>query len=77
MNDKYNDNTNLKLDKIPIWKKFCLSIEEAAQYFGIGENRIRQLIDNNRHADYVLQVGNRVKIKRPLFENYVLSLSSI
>lgn len=64
-------------NKIPIWKKFCLSIEEAAEYFGIGENRIRQLIENNRHADYILQIGNRTKIKRTVFENYVLSLASI
>lgn len=63
--------------KIPIWRKFCLTIEEAAQYFGIGENRIRQIVDNNRHAEFVLQVGNRTKIKRTLFENYILTLASI
>ena len=64
-------------NKIPIWEKFCLSIEEAAEYFGIGENRIRQLVENNKYADYILQIGNRTKIKRTVFENYVLSLASI
>lgn len=64
-------------NKIPIWEKFCLSIEEAAEYFGIGENRIRQLVENNKYADYILQIGNRTKIKRKVFENYVLSLASI
>lgn len=64
-------------NKIPVWEKFCLSIEEAAEYFGIGENRIRQLVENNKYADYILQIGNRTKIKRTVFENYVLSLASI
>ena len=79
MNEGFDENVinNNAPVRIPIWKKFCLTIEEAAQYFGIGENRIRQLIDNNKHAEYILQVGNRTKIKRTLFEDYVLTLASI
>lgn len=30
--------------EIPIWEKHTLSIEEAASYFRIGENKLRQLI---------------------------------
>ena len=29
---------------IPIWEKYTLSIEEAASYFRIGENKLRRLI---------------------------------
>ena len=29
---------------VPIWEKYALTIAEAARYFGIGENRIRELI---------------------------------
>ena len=28
---------------VPLWEKYLLTIEEAAVYFGIGENRLREL----------------------------------
>lgn len=30
--------------EIPVWKKYTLSIEEAAAYFRIGENKLRRLV---------------------------------
>ena len=27
-------------DNVPIWEKYTLTIEEAAQYFQIGENKL-------------------------------------
>lgn len=78
MEDKNdNVNQNKKTTGIPLWRKYCLTPEETAQYTGIGENSIRKIIDNNRHADFILQIGNRIKIKRPLFEQFLVSLSSI
>lgn len=62
---------------IPVWVKYTLSIEEAAQYFRIGENKLRELISNNKHADWLLWNGNRAQIKRIKFENYVDKLSFI
>lgn len=29
--------------EIPIWEKYALSIEEAADYFGIGQKKIRKV----------------------------------
>lgn len=57
--------------EIPIWEKYTLSIEEAAQYFRIGEGRIRQLVNDNPDANYILMNGNRIQIKRKLFERYI------
>lgn len=37
---------------IPYWKKYTLSIEEAAAYFRIGENKLRKIVDEDRTADY-------------------------
>lgn len=58
-------------NKVPIWYKYTLTIEEAAEYFRIGQNRLRQLVADNPDADYVLMIGNRVQIKRKLFEAYI------
>lgn len=62
---------------IPVWEKYTLSIEEAAAYFRIGEHKLRNLINENPRADYLLQNGNRVQIKRKLFEKYVDELEVI
>ena len=68
MNTTYN---------IPVWKKYTLSIEEAAAYFRIGEHKLRNLINKNKNADYLLWNGNRVQIKRVKFEKFVDSLEAI
>ena len=39
-------------------------LEEAAAYFRIGEHKLRNLINENKNADYLLWNGNRVQIKR-------------
>lgn len=62
---------------IPIWQKYTLTIEEAAQYFRIGETKLRQIIANNPNADFILYNGNRAQIKRILFERFVDRVSYI
>ena len=64
-------------NEIPVWEKYTLSIEEAAAYFRIGEHKLRNLINENPRANYLLQNGNRVQIKRKLFEKYVDELEVI
>ena len=68
MNNTYN---------IPVWVKYTLSIEEAAAYFRIREHKLRNLINQNPNADYLLCKGNRVQIKRVKFERFVDSLDAI
>ena len=41
--------------EIPIWEKYALSIEEAADYFGIGQKKIRKIVDENPTAEFVLK----------------------
>ena len=57
--------------QVPIWEKYILTVEEAAQYFQIGEGKLRRLLEENQDDDYVLVNGNRRLIKRRLFEEYV------
>lgn len=62
---------------IPVWEKYTLSIEEAASYFRIGENKLRRLISENSDADYILWNGTRAQIKRKKFEKIIDELSAI
>lgn len=58
-------------EEVPIWKKYTLSVQEASNYYGIGEKRLRQLIAERPTADYILEIGSHVRIKRRLFEAFV------
>lgn len=63
--------------EIPIWQKSNLTLEEAASYFNIGINKLRQMTDTKEREKYVLWVGNRRLIKRKPFESYLQSEYSI
>ena len=60
-----------EVSQIPFWERYTLSIEEAAQYFRIGGHKLRQIISENKNAGFVLWNGNRVQIKRKLFEKFI------
>lgn len=48
-----------------------LTIREAAEYFHIGEKKMRQLVEEHEDADFVIMNGNRVMIKRKSFEKFL------
>lgn len=62
---------------IPFWERYTLTIAEAASYFRIGEHKLRQIVNEDRDADFILWNGNRPQIKRRKFEKYVDGLSLI
>ena len=62
---------------VPIWQKFTLTVDEAAVYFRIGENKLRQIMSENRNADFILWNGNRPQIKRQKFEDFINNLHNI
>lgn len=57
--------------EIPFWEKYTLSVQEAVQYFRIGENKLRRIISENEDANFILWNGNRPQIKRKLFEAFI------
>ena len=57
--------------EIPYWEKYMLTLREAAEYFHIGEKKMRQIVDENMDANFILASGNRVMVKRKLFEEYL------
>ena len=55
---------------VPIWQKANLTIEEAAAYFGIGMNKLRELTEDE-NCKFVLYIGSKRLIKRQMFEKYL------
>ena len=61
---------------VPIWEKSHLTLDEAAEYSGIGENAIRRL-SNAENCDFVLWRGSKRLIKRIKFDEYLAKAYSI
>ena len=61
----------MRTNEIPYWEKYMLTLREAAEYFHIGEKKMRQIVDDNLDANFLLESGNRIMIKRRLFEEYL------
>ena len=61
----------MRTNEIPYWEKYMLTLREAAEYFHIGEKKMRQIVDDNMDANFLLESGNRIMIKRKLFEEYL------
>lgn len=66
----------MAIEKIPLWEKANLSLEEAAAYFGIGINKLRDMTSEDR-CTFVLWNGNKRLIKRKALEKYLESSYSI
>ena len=61
---------------VPIWEKANLSMEEAAAYFGIGINKLREMT-NEDNCPYVLWNGSKRMIKRKTYEKFLEAAYSI
>lgn len=67
----------MKENKVSLSEKFLLSFEEAAQYFGIGEQKLRNMASLEENPKWVIQSGCRRLIKRVLFEDMLLKAETI
>lgn len=63
--------------QVPVWEKYTLTIEEAAQYFRIGENKLRRLAGGNPAPVWILQNGNRLQVKRKQLERFLDATDTI
>lgn len=61
---------------VPLWERSLLTVEEAANYFGIGRDKIKE-ISNDDRCPFVLWVGTKRMIKRKKFEEYLEEMYSI
>ncbi len=61
-----NSNSN-----IPVWERYALTVTEAAEYYHIGEAKLRRLAEEHPDAEFIIMNGNRVLFKRQRFEKYL------
>lgn len=71
-----NELENQSID-IPIWKRYLLSVTEAAQFYHIGEKRLRQIVDIHPNGEFYLLVGNKVLFKKEKFEQFLAESTAI
>ncbi len=64
------------MNKVPVWEKANLSMEEASAYFGIGINKLREMT-NEDNCPFVLWNGSKRMIKRRAFEKFLEAAYSI
>ena len=62
---------------VPTWEKSNLTLAEAAEYFNIGINKLREITNERECEHCVLYIGNRRLIKRKKFEEYLSGVYSI
>lgn len=61
----------------PLNERYLLSVREAADYFGIGEKKLRRLAENNLYHGFAVYNGNRYMIIRKKLEEFLESAESI
>lgn len=57
--------------------KYCLTIEEASEYFHIGQKKMCQLAAERMDSGLFIQNGVKVLVKRKRFEAFLDDVTSI
>ncbi|MCC2193684.1 MULTISPECIES: excisionase [Gemmiger] len=63
--------------RVQVKDKFCLTIDEASEYFNIGEKKLRQIVADNINSGLVIQNGVKILIKRRRFEDYLEEMTAL
>lgn len=63
--------------RVQVKDKFCLTIDEASEYFNIGEKKLRQIVADNINFGFVIQNGVKILIKRKRFEDYLEEMTAL
>lgn len=62
--------------EVPIWEKYCLTLDEVAAYFGIGVNKLREMSDEP-NCQFVIFNGSKRLIKRRKLEESLVDTDVI
>lgn len=60
----------MKQINVPISEKINLTIKEASAYFGIGRDKLYEMVKDNK-CNFVLRNGRNILIKRKVLEKYL------
>lgn len=63
-------------ETIPLWRKSTLTIAEAVVYTGIGRDKLYEMTDRE-DCPFVLWIGNKRRIKRQVFDEYISQMYSV
>ena len=61
---------------VPLWEKANLTLEEASMYFGIGQNKLRELT-NSDSCPYVIWCGKDVYKRQVYTRSAVYSVTRV
>ena len=64
-------------NEVRICEKYALTVAEAAAYFGIGEKKLRSMIEDYSHMGLFLQNGVKYMVKRQKFEAFLNEATAI
>lgn len=69
----------MKNNKISLCEKYLLTVKEAGQYFGIGENKMYRIAAQHLNSEYnfVIMNGSRTMINRKKFEDFLNASTAI
>lgn len=59
------------------YERYLLDIKEAAEFFHLGEKKIRQMVDIYPNSGFAILNGNRVLIKRVKFQEFLDDATTI
>lgn len=63
--------------QVQVKDKYCLTIDEAAEYFNIGEKKLRKIVAESMDSGFAIQNGVKVLIKRKRFEEFLDNTTSL
>ena len=71
---EYHESFETKEEnRVPIWRKAAITIDEAAEYSNIGKQTLKEII-SQKGCPFVFRVGRKRLIKRVLFDEYINQL---
>lgn len=65
-----------RLELCPVWEKCLLTVDEAASYFNICPDKLREMSDGE-NCRYVLWNGSKRLFKRKQLEEFLDSMFSV
>lgn len=66
-----------EMKQTPLGERYMLTVREAAEYFGIGEHKLRDILDRNPDKNLSIWNGNCQLIRRKRLEEYLDECDSI